>query len=125
MKRIILFWAIISVLVSCKDEVVQKPDRLIEKETMVNIMCDLSLLEAIKIQNPASLDTFKINPNKYIYKKYKIDSVQLVKNNAYYASNYEEYTDMYNQVNDRLAKIKTETTALIKAEEKKKKPVKK
>jgi hypothetical protein len=39
-------------------------------------MYDLSILDAIKYQNPASLETYKINPSQYIYKKYKIDSAQ-------------------------------------------------
>lgn len=129
MKKIISLLAIISVLVSCKEEVVKKPDRLIEKEAMVNIMYDLSLLEAIKYQNPTSLDTFKINPKKYIYKKYKIDSLQFAQNNTYYASNYEEYANIIVQVEDRLTKKKAEIAALIKAEakknKKKKKPVEK
>nr|WP_314896211.1 DUF4296 domain-containing protein [uncultured Flavobacterium sp.] len=125
MKKIISLLAIISVLVSCREEVVKKPDRLIEKEVMVNIMYDLSLLEAIKYQNPASLDTFKINPKKYIYKKYKIDSLQFAQNNTYYASNYEEYANIIVQVEDRLTKKKAEIAALIKAEAKKKKNKKK
>lgn len=128
MKKIIAFLAIVAVLVSCKDEVLKKPNRLIEKDEMINIMYDLSLLEAIKYQNPTSLDTFKINPKKYIYQKYKIDSLQFSKSNTYYASNYEEYAKIIDQVNDRLTKNKTAITALIKAEEKKnkkKKPVEK
>ena len=125
MKKIISLLAIISILISCKDEVVKKPNRLIEKEVMVNIMYDLSLLDAIKYQNPASLDTFKINPNKYIYKKYKIDSLQFIKSNAYYASDYEEYVKMIDQINTRLTENKTTVAALIKAEAKKKKNMKK
>jgi hypothetical protein len=121
MKKIISLLAIISLLISCKDEVVKKPNRLIEKEVMVNIMYDLSLLEAVKFQNPASLDTFKINPKKYIYKKYKIDSLQFIKSNAYYASDYEEYANIVDQVDARLTKNKAAVTALIKAEAKKNK----
>ncbi|TRX01230.1 DUF4296 domain-containing protein [Flavobacterium gawalongense] len=128
MKKIISLLAIFLVLVSCKDETVKKPNRLIEKDEMVNIMYDLSLLEGIKYQNPTSLDTFKINPKKYIYKKYKVDSLQFAKSNTYYASNYEEYANIIDQVNDRLTKNKTAIAALIKAEakkNKKKKPVEK
>lgn len=116
---------IVFVFVSCKDEVVKKPNRLIEKETMVNIMYDLSVLDAIKYQNPASLDTFKINPTQYIYKKYKIDSLQFARSNVYYASNYKDYSDVVDQINARLTKNKASITALIKAEAKKKKAIKK
>jgi hypothetical protein len=125
MKKLISLLAIIFILVSCKDEVIKKPKRLIEKEVMVNIMYDLSLLEAIKYQNPASLDTFRINPKKYIYKKYKIDSLQFAQSNAYYASDYEGYANIVALLEDRLTKKKAETVALIKAEAKKEKKKKK
>ena len=114
---------IVFAFVGCKDEVIKKPNRLIEKETMINIMYDLSILDGIKYQNPASLDTFKINPSKYIYKKYKIDSFQFAQNNIYYASNYEEYSEIIEQINTRLALKKAAVTASIKAEAKKKKPI--
>lgn len=125
MKKIIILLAIVIVFISCKDEVIKKPNRLIEKETMVNIMYDLSVLDGIKYQNPSSLDSFKINPKKYIYNKYKIDSVQFAQSNIYYASNYEEYSGIFDEINNRLTKKKSEVTAAIKAEAKKKKPVKK
>ncbi|MFE3849351.1 DUF4296 domain-containing protein [Flavobacterium sp. LB3P45] len=125
MKKIIIFLAIVVVFVSCKDEVVKKPNRIVEKETMINIMYDLSVLDGIKYQNPASLDSFKINPKKYIYKKYKVDSLQFAQSNIYYASNYEEYSAIVDEVNTRLVATKTGVAALIKAEAKKKKPIKK
>jgi hypothetical protein len=92
---------------------------------MVNIMYDLSVLDGIKYQNPSSLDSFKINPKKYIYNKYKIDSVQFAQSNIYYASNYEEYSGIIDEINNRLTKKKSEVTAVIKADAKKKKLVKK
>jgi hypothetical protein len=57
---------------------------------MIDVMYDLSILDAIKYQNPASLETYKINPSQYIYKKYKIDT-QFAQSNIYYASNYTDY----------------------------------
>ena len=125
MKKIIILLAIVFVFAGCKDEVVKKPNRLIAKETMVNIMYDLSVLDAIKYQNPASLDTFKIDPPQYIYKKYKIDSIQFAQSNSYYASNYNEYSNLVDQINARLTKNKATVNALIKAEAKKKKAINK
>lgn len=125
MKKIIILLAIVFVFISCKDEVVKKPNSLIDKETMINIMYDLSILDGIKYQNPASLDSFKINPKKYIYKKYKVDSIQFAQSNVYYASNYEEYSVIVDEINARLVKNKAEVTALMKAQAKKKKPIKK
>ncbi len=108
-------------VVSCKDEVIKKPDRLIEKNVMVDIMYDLSILDAIKYQNPASLDTFKINPRTYIFSKYKIDSLQFAKNNVYYASDYEGYKVMFEEITKRLESTKKSADSLINLEKKKKK----
>lgn len=124
MKKIVVL-VVLLVFVSCKEEVVKKPNRLIEKDVMVNIMYDLSLLEAIKYQSPAILDSNKISPKQYIYKKYKVDSLQFAQSNVYYASDYEEYKNMFEQMTKRLDQKKLAVEALIKAEKKKKKEAKK
>jgi hypothetical protein len=123
MRKIIVLLTIITLLVSCKEEVVNKPERLIEKDVMVSIMYDLSILEAIRNQNPASLDTFKINSRDYIFKKYKIDSVQFAKSNVYYASDYNEYKSMFEQINKRLLAKTKSVDSLIKLKKKKKSPI--
>ena len=68
MKKVVPFLAILTFL-GCKEDVVKQPKHLIEKSKMVNIMYDLALLEAIKYQNPAVLDSNQIHPKKFIYKK--------------------------------------------------------
>lgn len=121
MRKIIALLTIVTLFVSCKDEVVNKPERLIEKDVMVDIMYDLSILEAIRNQNPASLDTFKINSRDYIFKKYKIDSVQFAKSNVYYASDYNEYKSMFEKISKRLEVNKNSIDSLVKL--KKKNPI--
>ena len=123
MKKFILILAVLALFISCKDEVVQKPERLIEKDVMLNIMYDLSVLEAIKYQNPVSLDTFKINPRDFILKKYKVDSLQFAKSNVYYASDYEDYKLMFEQITKRLGASKKSADSLSSIEKKKKKLV--
>ena len=116
MKKGVLFFILISLILSCKEEVVKKPENLIEKEIMVDVMYDLALLEAIKYQSPNALQAHKINPDEYIYKKYKIDSAQFVQSNMYYASDYKEYKKMYDQINSRLVKNKSLLEEAIKNE---------
>lgn len=113
------------VLSSCKEEVVKKPERLIEKGVMVDIMYDLSLLEAIKYQNPISMEPYKVNPAEFIYKKYKVDSAQFAQNNVYYASNYVEYKAMSDQIIKRIDKEKAVADSLVMLEKKKQEKVKK
>jgi Domain of unknown function (DUF4296) len=118
-KIVIPFLIFLSIFASCEKEVVNTPKNLIEKEKMVDIMYDLSILEAIKIQNASSLDTFKINSSKYIYKKHKIDSAQFAQNNIYYAADYKEYKRMYEEVKSRLDKNVIATEAFSKNKKKK------
>ncbi len=120
MKKIVPFLAILTFW-GCKEDLVKKPKHLIERAQMVDIMYDLTLLEAIKYQNPAVLDSNQIRPKQFIYKKYKIDSLQLAQNNVYYASDYKAYKVMIVEVAKRLDTDKKKAKALIKAEEKKNK----
>lgn len=119
MKKLILPLLFILLFSSCKNDVVKKPDNLIEKDRMVDVMYDLSLLEAMKYQSPSALGTHKTDPTEYIYIKYKIDSTQFVQSNMYYASDYKEYKNIYNQINARLKKNKSLVEASIKIEKKK------
>ena len=116
MKKGVLFFILISLIFSCKEEFVKKPENLIEKDIMVDVMYDLALLEAIKYQSTNELETHKINPDEYIYKKYKIDNDQFVQSNMYYASDYKEYKKMYDQINSRLVKNKSLLEEAIKNE---------
>ena len=125
MKKTILFLGLLTILASCKKEIVKTPVHLIEKGKMINIMYDMSILESIKAQNPSTLETYKINPNEYVYKKYKIDSIQFSQNNIYYASDYKEYKGMNDQVKLRLDKYKSSVENLIKEKKKKEELLKK
>lgn len=114
MKKIIILVCGVLVLMGCNGNSIDKPNNLIGKEKMVDILYDISLLEAIKNQNINGGLSSKAG-NEYIYKKYKIDSLQLVKSNKYYAANIEEYKKMVEEVKARL----TAETTKIEAEMKK------
>lgn len=86
---------------------------------MGDILYDMSLLEALKYQNPNSLYENGINPKTYVFKKYKIDSLQFAKSNAYYAADYREYKKMFDALNDRLKNEKASVDLIIKKEQKK------
>ena len=118
MKKRISLLAVLTLL-GCKDDLVKKPDVLIEKSKMMDIMYDMALLEAIKYQNPTVLDSNQIRPKQYIYKKYKIDSLQLAQNNVYYAADYKSYKIMFEEVVKRIANEKKRANAAVKLEQKK------
>ena len=119
MKKFLFIVLVLFLSVSCKKELVKEPAKLIEKEKMIDIIYDLSLLEAIKYQQPLSLDSVESNPARFIFKKYKVDSLQFVQNNMYYAADYDSYKEMFDEINARLDKEKKNTEIKLKAEEKK------
>jgi hypothetical protein len=119
MKKILLLLTVLIGFISCKEDAVDKPDNLIAKDKMIDVMYDLSILDAIKYQNPTSLETYKINPSQYIYKKYKVDSAQFAQSNIYYASNYTDYKDMYDELIKRIDEKKTVLDSLVIREDKK------
>ena len=99
MERFILIGLLFTFL-SCNNTI-DKPKNLIEKDMMVDILYDISLLEAIKSQN-ISGGIKNEEANIYLYRKYKIDSVQLAQSNKYYAADVEEYKKMFEEVKTRL-----------------------
>jgi hypothetical protein len=115
MKQIFLLLICLLLLSSCKDEI-EKPEELFSKEQMVDMIYDLSILEAIKNNNPSFLEDKNIDPYTYIYEKYKIDSLQFVQNNKYYASNVKEYAKIYEKVQQRIEQNKSEVDTLLKKE---------
>lgn len=125
MKKTIFLFAFVALLISCNKDLVEKPDNLIDKKVMEDILYDMSILDAIKYQSPDTLYAYGINPKTYILKKYKIDSLQFVKSSAYYASDYKEYKKMYDAVDDRLKKEKAAVDLIIKKAAKKELALKK
>ena len=113
MKKIIFILCLAIFLASCNHNEVEKPDNLIEEDVMTDILYDLSIMEAIKSQSPYAPQNQSMNPKDYIYKKYKIDSLQFATSNRYYISQIEEYKKMYEKVNERLEKEKKAADSLV------------
>lgn len=121
MKKVAVFVSLIFLFASCtvKNEI-KKPEKLIEKDVMENILYDLALLQALKGYSPLELQKNSVNPKSYIYQKYKIDSIQFVENNKYYSSDIEEYKLMYERIITRIEKEKKDVDAKINTDYKKK-----
>ena len=98
--RVLLFCFVL--FGSCQNGPIEKPDNLIDQDKMVDIMFDITVLEAMKSQTALVLETNKINPNTYIYKKYNIDSLQFANSDKYYASNVNKYKEIFDAVNKRI-----------------------
>ena len=119
MKNCLVILLVLFLSVSCKKEVVKQPAKLIEKDKMIDIMYDLSLLEAMKYQHQELLDSTETSPTKFILKKYKVDSLQFAQNNMYYAADYENYKDMFDEVGKRLKVAERAADSIVTIENKK------
>jgi hypothetical protein len=102
MKKIGAFFLLFAILISCQKPAVPKPDNLIDEDVMVDIMFDISILEAMKSQKGDVLEANAINPNTYIFKKYKIDSLQFANSDKFYASDIKKYKGIFDKVNKRI-----------------------
>ncbi len=103
---------VISLLVSCAQKLIEKPENLIDEGKMENILYDLAIMNAAKNTNIDVLKRNNIKVMDYLYVKYEIDSLQFVKSNEYYAAIPIKYQEMYKNVEARLTAMK-ENFALI------------
>tara|TARA_B110001454_G_C12381103_1_gene292666 strand:- start:112 stop:537 length:426 start_codon:yes stop_codon:yes gene_type:complete len=86
MKSYLLVFFLI--FISCdKSFKAPKPEVLLEESVMEEVLYDISLLKAAKSKNYKILKDNNVKADVYIYNKYKIDSVTLRQNIAYYATN--------------------------------------
>lgn len=113
MKKILILICLVLSLLSCDGTVVKQPNKLIERDEMISILYDISIIEAIKTQNINGGLSSKL-ANEYIYKKYKIDSIQLAQNNKYYAAHIDDYKKMIDVVKTRLNNETLKIEAKIK-----------
>ncbi len=118
MKRI-AFFLLVLFLTSCESKVsYTKPDNLIPKDKMVDLLYDMHL--AIGTSNVTNKNLEK-NRNylSLVYEKYGVDSVQFAMSNTYYTSNINDYEDIFKEVHKRLEVLhesyKTERDSLIEA----------
>lgn len=118
MRRFLIIITLFSLACSNKNEI-KKPEKLIEKEQMENILYDLALLQSVKSYYPLKLGSEKINSKTYIYKKYNIDSLQFVENNRYYSADIETYKKMFTNITERIKNEKSTIDTLLIREQKK------
>ncbi|WP_298221983.1 DUF4296 domain-containing protein [Flavobacterium sp.] len=112
MKKIVAVLILIMSLASCNHNAVEKPDKLIDEDVMVDILYDLSIMEAVKSQNPYAPQNESMNPKDFIFRKYKIDSLQFTESNRYYIAQIEEYKKMYDKVAERIENESKEAVAV-------------
>ncbi|MCL6293846.1 DUF4296 domain-containing protein [Jejuia spongiicola] len=122
LKRLLAYFVIVLMATACyKYDKPKKPENLIPKDKMIDIIMDVRLLSSANGQNKTTLDKNNLQAEAYIYKKYNIDSLQFALSNNYYAYYVDDYEAIYQKVRDSLEALKNKYADLQFKEEKEKK----
>jgi len=120
MKKYILCLIVFIEIVSCREEAVPKPDNLLSKQQMADVLYDITVINSMKGVDKRGLEASILHFDTYLYKKHNIDSVQFTSSNNYYASNPLQYNKIYGLVVARLEKERTIVEAEMKKEQERK-----
>lgn len=109
---------LVFLVVSCQDiDKMEKPDKLIPEDKMIDILTELSLVQAARNYNKSKLEDMGITPDTYIYEKFGIDSLQFEKSTEWYAENYLQYDRMYDSVKARIESMKKRIDSTMQREQ--------
>ncbi len=117
MKKSISVLIIVFTLVSsCVEKLIEKPDNLIPRDKMVAILEEMAILNGAR-ENKSNILVLKengIDPTQHLFEKYDIDSISFVESDRYYASIPLEYVSMYEEIEASL----TEKKEILEAKKK-------
>lgn len=103
LKRFTIYLSIILLVSACYNSgKPKKPDNLIAKEKMVDILIDAKLIASANSVNRKIMEDHGVKLNTYVYTKHNIDSLQFALSNAYYAFHIKDYEAIYVKVKDSL-----------------------
>ncbi len=114
--KIIKYIVVLVLILSCKHSTIEKPkkpDNLISKGKMVDILYDITIVNTAVSTQKIALKNNGLQPKAYIFNKYNIDSLQFALSNNYYAFNPDIYKDIYDRLNKRLSKEKAHYQAIL------------
>lgn len=120
MKKLLAISFVIMLLcVACEPNLKpKKPDNLISKEKMTELLYDMFIASSAKGVNRSKFEKLGLDPETYILKKYDIDSLQFAQSNDYYAHDIELYKSMIEAVKSKLSAEKEKYTAIDEEEQK-------
>jgi len=99
----------------------EKPQDLIPRDKMVEILHDMFIVSSAKGVNRVNFEKAGINPEQYILDKFKIDSLQFAMSNNYYAHDIDTYRSIIEDVKAKLVAEKDHFSKIEKEENEQKK----
>lgn len=106
MKNVILFLLLFT-LWSCQDvKLPEMPENLISEDQMVEVLTEVYLINSARSIDNKTIIQSKVQLDSFVFKKFKIDSLQFALSNAYYTSNLNTYNRLFKKVDERLLFLK-------------------
>lgn len=102
MKKLLFLIGLLCVITACEQQVMKKPVNLIPEDTMVEILSDIAIYQAVDGYDPLRISSNNLKLDDYIFNKYKVNAKIIEASNKYYASDVEGYKRLYNKVIERL-----------------------
>lgn len=121
MKNLVLYLVFFAFL-GCQDvKFPEKPENLMTEDQMVDVLTEVYLINSARSLDNKTIIQSKIQLDSFVFKKFKIDSLQFAQSNAYYTSNLNTYNRLFAKVDERLLFLKKRGDSILEivvAEEK-------
>jgi hypothetical protein len=106
MYKIIYITFLSLLLINCtSNTIIKKPDNLIPKNQMVDVLTDMFLASGGENIKNIHLER-KVNYFPLVFEKHHIDSTQFKESNFYYVSRIDDYEEILKKVDERLQRLK-------------------
>lgn len=113
------FLIIIFLFISCQVDLETKPNNLINEKKMELIMQDMILIKAISKKYKIVINQENWFGDEYLYEKYKIDCLNLIESQNYYAKSPKIYLEIHNKIKANMERMIDSIDFLSKDEIKK------
>jgi len=95
-------------LAACtSNTIIKKPDNLIPKDQMVDLLTDMLLASGARNVKNLKLER-EVNYFPLVFEKYNIDSLQFKESNYYYTSRIDDYDEILGKIEKRLNSLKNQ-----------------
>ena len=108
----IVLTALLFSIFSCQEKEIRKPDKLIGKKQMIEMLADIHLAKAISQRQYDIPDSLRLSSTDLYYSvlaKYKVPDSVFVRSVIYYSSHPKDYEKMYNSAINILKEMEEET----------------
>ncbi|MDT8417210.1 MAG: DUF4296 domain-containing protein [Lutibacter sp.] len=108
-----LFFLSIFLMACTSNTIMKKPDDLISKNQMVDLLTDMLIASGAENIKNADLER-NVNYFPLVFEKYGIDSTRFKESSFYYTSQIDDYEKILKKVDERLKTLKEEFDNEIK-----------